>query len=75
MPLLIAPRLRWQHAALAALCAGASAGLNLWHYLCGVIGPVITGVLVAVEVAVKFAICKDMVAVVLLPRRRHRENT
>jgi apolipoprotein N-acyltransferase len=55
--LLIAPRLRWQYAGLAALCAGACAGLNLWHYLCGVIGlPVTIGVLVAVGAALKFAL-------------------
>jgi apolipoprotein N-acyltransferase len=55
--LLIAPRLRWQYAALAALCAGACGGLNLWHYLCGVIGlPLTIGVLVAVGAAVKFVL-------------------
>ena len=30
--LLLAPRLRWQYAALAALCAGACAGLNPVSY-------------------------------------------
>lgn len=55
--LLIAARLRWQHAALAALCAGACAGLNQWHYLCGVIKlPPVVGVLVAAVPALSFAL-------------------
>jgi apolipoprotein N-acyltransferase len=56
--LLVAPRMRWQIAALAAFCAGACNGLNLWHYLCGVIGlPAATAVLIAVMGGVKFALC------------------
>jgi len=55
--LLLAPRLRWQYAALAALCAGACAGLNLWHYLRNVIGlPLPVGVLAALAPAVTFAL-------------------
>jgi apolipoprotein N-acyltransferase len=54
--LLAAPRLRWQYAMLAALASGACAGLNMWHYLCGVIGlPAMVGVLVAAGPAVTFA--------------------
>ena len=58
MPLLLlAPRLRWQYAALAALCAGACAGLNLWHYLINVIGlPLPVGMLAALGPAVTFAL-------------------
>jgi apolipoprotein N-acyltransferase len=56
--LLAAPRLRWQYAAVAALCSGACAGLNLWHYLCDVIGlPLAIGVLITVAGAGKFALC------------------
>lgn len=62
--LLIAPRLRWQYAALAAMGAGACAGLNLWHYLSNVIGlPPAVGVLSAAAPALKFALA------VLLHRR------
>jgi apolipoprotein N-acyltransferase len=55
--LLLAPRMRWQYAALAALGAGACAGLNLWHYLIDVIGlPLPVGVLAALAPAVTFAL-------------------
>lgn len=55
--LLLAPRMRWHYAALAALCAGACAGLNLWHYLLNVIGlPLPVGVLAALAPAVTFAL-------------------
>jgi apolipoprotein N-acyltransferase len=55
--LLLAPRMRWQTAALAALCAGACAGLNLWHYLITVIGlPLPVGVIAAIAPAVTFAL-------------------
>ena len=55
--LLLAPRLRWQYATLAALCAGACAGLNLWHYLINVIGlPLPVGMLAALGPAVTFAL-------------------
>ena len=55
--LLLAPRLRWQTAALAALCAGACAGLNLWHYLRNIIGlPLPVGVIVALAPAMTFAL-------------------
>jgi len=55
--LLLAPHLRWQHAALAALVAGACAGLNLWHYLIDVIGlPLPVGVLAAIGPAATFAL-------------------
>jgi apolipoprotein N-acyltransferase len=56
--LLIAPRLRWGWTALAALCAGACAGLNLWHYVRDIIRlPLATGVLVAAVPALNFALC------------------
>lgn len=55
--LLLAPRLRWRHAALAALCAGACAGLNLWHYLRHIIGlPLPVGVLAALGPGLAFAL-------------------
>ncbi|USX14311.1 hypothetical protein NHH88_00495 [Oxalobacteraceae bacterium OTU3CAMAD1] len=55
--LLLAPRMRWQEAALAALCAGACAGLNLWHYLINVIGlPLPVGVIAALGPAVTLAL-------------------
>ena len=55
--LLLAPRLRWQYTALAALVAGACAGLNLWHYLIHVIGlPLPVGMIAAVGPAVMFAL-------------------
>lgn len=55
--LLLAPRMRWQHAALAALAAGACAGLNLWHYLIAVIGlPPPVGVIAALAPAAMFAL-------------------
>jgi apolipoprotein N-acyltransferase len=58
LPLLwIAPRLRWQWAALAAVCSGACAGLNLWHYLRDIIRlPLATGVLVVTVPALTFAL-------------------
>jgi apolipoprotein N-acyltransferase len=55
--LLLAPRMRWQYAALAALCAGACAGLNLWHYLINVIGlPLPVGAIAALAPAVTLAL-------------------
>lgn len=55
--LLLAPRMRWQHAALAALAAGACAGLNLWHYLINAIGlPLPVGVIAALAPAATFAL-------------------
>ena len=55
--LLLAPRMGWPYAALAALCAGACAGLNLWHYLINVIGlPLSVGMIAALGPAVTFAL-------------------
>ena len=56
--LLVAPRMRWQGAALAALGAGACAGLNLWHYLRDIIGlPLAIDMLVVATPAVTFSLC------------------
>jgi apolipoprotein N-acyltransferase len=71
LPLLwIAPRLHWLAAALAALCAGACAGLNQWHYLHGVIGlPAVVGVLVAAAPALTFSLCLLLYRRLFLMRR------
>jgi apolipoprotein N-acyltransferase len=49
LPLLLAaPHLRWQWTGLAALLAGACAGLNLWHFMHDVIRlPAVVGLVVA----------------------------
>lgn len=68
--LLLAPRLRWQHAALAALVAGACAGLNLWDYLTHVIGlPLAVGVVAALAPAVTFALALLLFRRLLLVRQ------
>nr|WP_315401274.1 hypothetical protein [uncultured Duganella sp.] len=68
--LLLAPAMRWQHAALAALCAGACAGLNLWHYLLTVIGlPLPVGVIAALGPALTFALALLLFRRLLLLRR------
>lgn len=55
--LLLAPRMRWQYAALTAICAGVCAGLNLWDYLRNIIGlPLPVAAIAALAPALTFAL-------------------
>lgn len=55
--LLLAPRLGWLTAALAAFAAGACAGLNQWNYATHVIGlPAVVGLLVTAGAGLGFAL-------------------
>ncbi len=68
--LLAAPRLRWQWAFLAALAAGACAGLNLWHYLQDVIRlPLFVAVQIAVLSGLTFGLAVMLHRAMLLRGR------